>query len=314
MRESNQERSRLCVISPCRDEAEYVDRAAASMVSQTVRPDRWVIVDDGSTDGTSEKLDALASQHEWVSVVHRHDRGFRQLGGGVVAAFNEGLRTVDLDSFDYVCKHDLDIILPSQYFETVLVRMEGWARLGSASGKPFYRTSSGRVVWEDCDDENSVGMIKLYRTSTFREIGGFVQEIEWDAIDCHKARSLGWRTVAWPDDAVAFQHLRPMGSSDKGILRGRMRHGHGQWYMGSSPLFVLGSAVRRLRRPPRVTGSAAMLWGYVSSAVRRAPRLDDPGLRRAIRRYQLESIALGKRRAAERWAERTDRRSRVVDS
>jgi hypothetical protein len=175
--------------------------------------------------------------------------------------------------------------------------MEAEPRLGSCSGKPWYVARGGALRAEPCGDEISVGMTKFYRVECFREIGGFVRQVLWDGIDCHRSRMLGWRTRACDDEALRFVHLRPMGSSHKGIHTGRVRGGFGQWFMGTSPLFALVSAAYRLPAKPAVTGSLAFLWGYFGSALRGVPRYDDLEFRRFLRRYQRASLLLGKRRA-----------------
>lgn len=290
----------LCLVSPCRDEMEHLARSVDSVLAQSVRPKLWVIVDDGSTDASSEYLDQLAAGHNWIRVVHTPPRSDRQLGGGVVRAFKQGLLDVDLTAFTYVCKLDLDLDLPSSYFELLDQRMRADERLASCSGKPYFYDPEGAVEVERCGSENSVGMTKFYRVSAYNDIGGFVEAVMWDGIDCHRARQLGWRSAAFDDERLAFEHLRPMGSSDRGIMRGRRRHGSGQYYMGSSFAFVVASALSRLRDYPAFLGSANMLAGYLGAAACRSPRFDAPGFRRALRRYQYESLVIGKDRAAER--------------
>ena len=305
-------RPRYCVITPCRDEEEFAERSIASVLVQTLHPTAWVVVDDGSTDRTPEILRELLADVPWARVVTNPRHGGRVLGSGVVRAFNVGLATVDLDDFDFVCKLDLDLDLPPTYFEDALALMAEDHRLGSVSGKPFFTDSSGRIHLEINGDENSVGMVKLYRTDAFREIGGLVPELMWDGIDCHELRRAGWRVYSTADPRLRFEHLRAMGASDRGILRGRRRHGAGQYFMGTSFAFMLASAVRRMAYPPVVLGSASMLLGYVWAAVRRRPRYADADFRRDLRRYQRESLVLGKGAAVRRWERRTSGQVRAA--
>jgi hypothetical protein len=179
--------------------------------------------------------------------------------------------------------------------------MESEPRIGTISGKPhFLRPRDGALVPEVCGDEMSVGMTKLYRTACFREIGGFVREVMWDGIDCHRCRMLGWIAESVDAEGLRFQHLRPMGSSQKGIWTGRVRSGYGQYFMGTSPAYLIASSVYRLFKHPVVYGSAAMLWGYFSSAALGLPRYDDPEFRRFLRRYQRECLLRGKAAATRR--------------
>jgi len=266
------------------------------MVAQSVPPTLWVIVDDGSSDDTPAILAEYAARHDWIRIVQKPDRGHRAVGPGVIEAFYFGLDTVDLKDFDYLCKLDLDLDLPPRYFEILMERMEADPRIGTCSGKPYMRVN-GDLVSERRGDEMSVGMTKFYSCTCFEEIGGFVREVMWDAIDCHKARQLGWRAVSWDDPELRFEHLRPMGSSQSGIHTGRRRHGLGQYYMGSSLPFFAATCVFRMMEPPYVTGGFSMMAGYLGAMLRRVPRHGDTELVRFIRAYQRRALFKGKARA-----------------
>ena len=289
---------RYCLITPCRDEAQYARRTLDSVVAQTVRPALWVIVDDGSKDQTPAILAEYAARHEWIKVITRADRGDRKLGGGVIDAFYAGYDTVNPADFDYVTKLDLDLDLPRVYFERMMEMMEANPRLATVSGKP-YMDLNGKLVSEKCGDENSVGMVKFYRTVAFEQIGGFVRMLMWDGIDCHRCRLLGWQAASVDEPDVRFVHLRPMGTSHKNWWTGRVRHGVGQWFMGTGIAYMTASALFRASRPPVVLGGAAMWWGYVRDAMKRKPRYDDPAFRRLLRRYQWACLLKGKKRATE---------------
>lgn len=280
-------------------------RTLDSVIAQSVRPARWVIVDDGSTDDTPAILAEYAAAHDWITVVRKPDRGARAVGPGVIEAFYHGLDRVDAGDYPYLCKLDLDLDLPPRYFEILMARMEENPRIGTCSGKPWFRNAAGRWISEKCGDEMSVGMTKFYRRDCFQQIGGFVREVMWDAIDCHKARQLGWIAVSWNDDDLRFEHLRPMGSSQKGVFTGRRRHGFGQYYMGSDPLYFLATGFYRMAHPPYVLGGLATIQGFLGALLRGAARHGDAELRDFIRAYQRRALRVGKARAvAEIEAER----------
>jgi poly-beta-1,6-N-acetyl-D-glucosamine synthase len=292
---------RYLLISPCRDEAQYLRRTLDSVAAQSVQPAAWVIVDDGSTDKTPAILEEYAQRLPYLRVVRRTDRGRREVGPGVIAAFYAGLKTVRLEDFDYLCKLDMDLDLPARYFELLMQRMESDPRIGTTSGKPwFVHPQSGALAPEICGDEMSVGMTKFYRVDCFREIGGFVRQVMWDGIDCHRARMLGWIAESVDDEPLRFVHLRPQGASQKGIWTGRLRKGFGQYFMGTSPLYYLAVVVYHLPAYPMFIGSVAMLWGYFRSWLRRLPRYDDLEFRRFLRSYQHACLRMGKRAATAR--------------
>ncbi len=260
----NQSR-RYLLISPCRDEAQYLHRTLDSVAAQSVPPTLWVVVDDGSTDETPAILEEYARRLPCLRVVRRTDRGGRQVGPGVIEAFYAGLETVRLEDFDW-----------------------------------FVHPQRGTLVPEICGDEMSVGMTKFYRVACFNEIGGFVREVMWDGIDCHRARMLGWIAESRDLEPIRFVHLRPQGASQKGIWTGRVRKGFGQYFMGTSPIYHLAVAVYHLPAYPVLIGSVAMLWGYFRSWLKGLPRYDDLAFRRFLRSYQHACLRMGKRAATAR--------------
>jgi glycosyltransferase involved in cell wall biosynthesis len=296
------------VVSPARDEAAFARRTLESVTGQTVPPALWVIVDDGSTDGTGAILAEYAAKFPYIRVLTRGDRGKRSVGPGVIEAFYAGLETVtDIERFPYLCKLDLDLDLPPRYFETLIERMEAEPRLGTCSGKAYFpgpsnahRSWGGELVSEHCGDEMSVGMTKFYRRECFEQIGGFVREVMWDGIDCHRCRMLGWIACSWDEPDLRFIHLRPMGSSQQSLITGRKRHGFGQYFMGTSWAYMTASAIFRATKAPFLVGGAAMWWGYAESALAGKARFGDAEFRRFLRRYQMDCLLYGKARATER--------------
>jgi glycosyltransferase involved in cell wall biosynthesis len=267
-----------------------------SVIAQSARPAKWVIVDDGSSDDTPRILEAYRARYDWIEVVTRKDRGHRAVGPGVIDAFYAGYAAIDPDDYEYLCKLDLDLRLPQDYFEELMRRMEANPRIGTCSGKSYIE-QDGRRVSERKGDETSLGMTKFYRVSCFKEIGGFVREVMWDGIDCHRCRMNGWIACSWDDPEIRFVHLRPMGSSQQNIYVGRMRHGYGQYFMGTGFPYMLASAAFRLSERPYVLGSLATLWGWLKSAMESKPRYEDAEFRRFLRRYQWRSLLVGKKSA-----------------
>ena len=292
---------RYVIVAPCRDEASHMRFTLDSILEQTIKPSLFIVVDDGSTDDTPKILEEYLPKMPYLRVVHRSDRGKRSVGPGVIEAFYAGLDTVALGEFDYVCKLDLDLDLPPKYFETLIHRMEAEPRLGTCSGKPYVRDpATGVLSPEVCGDEMSVGMTKFYRVTCFQQIGGFVREVMWDGIDCHRCRMLGWlaESVDIPD--LRFIHLRPMGSSQKGIWTGRVRWGFGQYFMGTAPTYMVASAMFRLLHYPYLVGSVGMVYGYFSSILQSKPRYNEPEFRKFLRQYQWDCLKFGKHEATRR--------------
>jgi len=289
------------IISPCRNEEQYMRQTLDSVVNQTIKPKKWIIVDDGSTDATPEILNEYAQQYDFIKIVKRKNRGHRSVGPGVIEAFYEGYNTTNIDDFDYICKLDLDLDLPLEYFQILIEKMEKEPRLGTYSGKPYFiHDKTKKLIAEVCGDESSVGMTKFYRVNCFKQIGGFVKQVMWDGIDSHRCRFLGWISASEDDPRIRFTHLRPMGSSQKSIITGRVRHGFGQYFMGTSFIYMFASVVFRLNKKPYVMGSFATLWGYLKSAITGVERLDDPQMIKLMRRFQWSCLVSGKTKAVKK--------------
>jgi biofilm PGA synthesis N-glycosyltransferase PgaC len=290
--------NRYLLISPCRNEEEYMRQTLDSVIAQSVLPAKWVIVDDGSTDETPRILAEYAARYPWIQIVTRKDRGHRAVGPGVIDAFYSGYSAVEPDDFDYLCKLDLDLRLPPKYFEILMERMATNPLIATCSGKAYIEEDN-KLVDERHGDETSLGMTKFYRVSCFKAIGGFVREVMWDGIDCHRCRMMGWVACSWNEPDLRFVHLRPMGSSQQGVYTGRMRHGYGQYFMGTGFWFMAASGLSRVNQSPYILGSVAMLWGWIKSALQGLPRYPDLEFRKFLRHYQMRALLVGKKRATE---------------
>jgi glycosyltransferase involved in cell wall biosynthesis len=258
------------------------------MAAQTLVPVRWIAVDDGSSDRTPEILERARRELPFLKVVQRPDRGFRRLGGGVIDAFYDGYAAIDVD-YDFIAKMDVDLEFGPTYLERAFALFQRDPKLAALSGKVF-RRENGRLVEEFLIDEMVAGQFKLYRRAAFERIGGFVREVMWDGIDFHRARMAGLRTASIDDPELRIIHLRLMGSSDRGVYRGRLRWGEGQWFMGSSFPYVLASGLFRMREKPYGIGGLLIVAGYVRAALRRARRLEDPAFRRGLQRWQYNRL------------------------
>jgi biofilm PGA synthesis N-glycosyltransferase PgaC len=210
---------RYVLISPCRDEAAYMRRTLDSVIAQTRAagslgdrrrrlPTRRPEI---LADYAAATLDPVVASP--TAARGRSDRAWSRRS-------ISGSRRSTPTLYDFLCKLDLDLDLPPRYFEILLERMAADPRLGSASGKPYFRNASGRWISEKCGDEMSVGMTKFYRRACFEQIGGFVREVMWDAIDCHKARQLGWTVRSWDGAGPALRASAAHGIEPEGVLTG----------------------------------------------------------------------------------------------
>ncbi|MFZ6722300.1 glycosyltransferase [Undibacterium sp. Ji49W] len=279
----------LVIIAPVRDEADLIRLTLDSMVAQTVKPVEWIIVDDGSQDGTADIVREYAEKYSFIRLVQRPDRGFRKVGGGVVAAFKFGITQIQHQDYEYIAKLDGDMSFGPRYLELMFRQFAQDPKLAAVSGKVF-REENGQKIEEHIIDEHVAGQFKLYRRVAFEEIGGFVEEVLWDGIDVHTARMKGWTTLSFFDSDAILMHHRLMGSSDKNVYRGRLRWGRGIWFMGYHPLYALASGIFRMREKPFVIGGLLIIAGYIGAAIKGAPRYDNMEFRQHLHRWQLGQI------------------------
>jgi poly-beta-1,6-N-acetyl-D-glucosamine synthase len=276
------------VITPVRDEAQYIEKTLISVAGQTILPSEWVIVDDGSSDGTGSILDDYSSRFSWVKVLHRCNRGYRAAGGGVIEAFYEGYSILADPSFEYIAKLDGDLSFSADYFEQCFARFTAEPRLGIGGGVVCFE-DQGQQREETVGDPlfHVRGAVKIYRRACWEQIGPLVRAPGWDTIDEVKANMLGWITRTFRDIRVV-QH-KPTGRAD-GSWRNWYKNGRANYVAGYHPLFMLGKCVRRALRTPPFLEAIALWMGYCSGYTNRIPRMEDQDAIRYLRQQQIRRL------------------------
>jgi poly-beta-1,6-N-acetyl-D-glucosamine synthase len=291
---------RLLVISPVRNEAKHIETVAHALAAQTRPPDCWLVIDDESTDGTSEHLLALAPEVPFMQVVDSTQvtgpTRDRLAAAAEARVFNCALRSVSWRSYTHVAKLDGDIELPPDYFEVLLSEFARDHELGLAGGVLLERTLDGWALDPVPYDYHVRGALKCYSMECFEAIGGIAERLGWDTIDEVYARMNGFRTRSLP--GLVAKHHRPLASAD-GVLRGKVRYGR-SFYMLHFPLtWVALRAVKTASEQPRGLSGLAFFGGYLQAAATGAPRIEDPAYRRWVRRELTDRAraALGQRRS-----------------
>jgi glycosyltransferase involved in cell wall biosynthesis len=276
------------IITPARDEEAFIERTIQSVAGQTIRPFSWVIVNDGSSDRTAEIIDRYAAKYPWIIARHRANRGFRQAGGGVVATFNDGYAQLPTSEWDFIVKLDADLSFGADYFERCFEEFAKDAKLGIGGGG-IYHEENGSLVLERNPRFHVRGATKIYKKECWEALGGLVQAPGWDTIDELKANMLGWSTRTFPH--LRLSHYRYTGSAD-GAWKDCIKNGRANYVTGYHPLFMLLKCAARIRKKPYLTGSAGLMWGFVSGYLRRLPRVQDRLLIRYTRAQQMRKIMM----------------------
>jgi len=290
---------RCVVIVPFLNEAAHIGTFLRSLAAQSHRPDRVLLVDDGSTDASPEIAAAFAAAHPWASLLRRPPRPpekDRLTGAPELAAFLWAAERAG-DDHDVLVKMDADLELAPHHFARVLRGFTEDPRLGMAGVYLSARGADGRLYIERHPADHVRGPTRFYRRTCFEQIAPIPVMLGWDGADEVRARAYGWRTRSFLLEGTPTLHLRPTGLQD-GRLRACARWGLCAYAVGAHPLGVLGAAALQARRRPWVLGGLAYVWGWLDAHRRHVPRapLD---IRRAKRTEQRRRVrAVLRRRAA----------------
>lgn len=248
------------IVSPVKDEEQYVEATLRTVTAQTARPLKWVIVDDGSCDRTPEIIEKYARQHDWIQVLRLDNKLSRRPGAAVIQAFEAGFNLVHDTAADFVVKLDCDVELPPAYFASMMARFADNPSLGIASGV-YLEKEQGSWFAIEMPPYHAAGACKMMRSDVFRQIGGFVQSRGWDTVDEIRAQGLGWKTQHFED--LQFRHLKREGSGI-GPVPTSVMHGEVYYLTGGGKLFfVLKVLHRMVAERPYVISGLALLWGYL---------------------------------------------------
>jgi glycosyltransferase involved in cell wall biosynthesis len=269
------------VVTPARNEAANLPRLARSLARQSVRPVRWLVVDNGSTDATPEVVGALAREHDWIRLVTIAGDPKPRRGAPAVRAFHAGIAALDRQ-VEFVVNKDADIAVAPGYFACLLDAFAADPKLGIAGGTCYERKDgvwrqrfvTGTTVW---------GGSRMYRRRCLDDILPLEERLGWDGMADAMAHGSGWRTRLLVD--LPFLHYRPEGHRD-GAWSAGVAQGESAWFMGYRAWYLL---LRAARAALRDRSGAGMVWGYASALARREPRSSDARIREHVRRLQSPS-------------------------
>ena len=264
------------IITPARNEAATLSHLAAALRRQTRLPLRWIIVENGSSDETVGIAERIVYGSEWARLVGLTEAGQRERGAPIVRALHAGLDALDLEP-DIVVNVDADVTMDADYFERLLEAFAGDPVLGIASGSAWelsngawrQRFVTGGTVW---------GATRAYRWACLQDVLPLEERHGWDGVDQLKARARGWETKTFID--LPFHHHRKEGLHDGSAWAHWLANGDTAHFMGYRPWYLFARTLYHMRRHPAAFG---LVYGYLSAAARRSPRLGDQGARAVLR-------------------------------
>ena len=271
------------IISPVRNEEEWLEKTIHSVVKQTILPLEWILVNDGSTDRTAGIIRSYQQQYPWIKLINLSDRGFYLPGEGVVNVFYEGFDRITEKSWQYVVKLDCDLSFPEDYFESLIKEFDGDPKLGIASGC-IYNVINGSLVQEKSQEDHPFGASKMYRRECFEEIGGLKRMPGWDLADLLAAQMNNWKTRCFFEMKIA--HYKIGGSRRTGLTKGKFLQGRFQYRFGYTFFYTLLKSIYHLNARPFFISSAGLITGYIYAAIKKEPRYFDREMISYLRKRQ----------------------------
>lgn len=276
------------LITPARNEAAFIEKTLQSVVAQTVLPKRWVIVSDGSTDGTNEIVRKYQDGREWLELVRLPERQERHFAAKV-RAFNAGYERVKDLSFEVIGNIDADVSFGEDFLAYLLAQFEAMPDLGVA-GTHYIEGDFHSYRDSYINIHHVNGQCQLFRRACFEDIGGYVPikggGIDWVAVTT--ARMKGWKTYSFGERI--FYHHRKMGTAGSNELVSRFKYGKKDYFLGGHPLWQLFRGTFQMTKKPYVIGGLALLLGYFWCWATRFERPVSPELMQFHRKEQLDRL------------------------
>ncbi len=280
-------REKYVLITPARNEEAYIEKTIESVVAQTILPQRWVIVSDGSTDRTDEIVKRYASDYSWMELIRMPEHRDRHFAAKV-QCFNTAYQKVKNMNYNVIGNLDADISFDKGYFEFLLSKFSEIPELGVA-GTPFIEDSS-HYDYRFTNIEHVSGACQLFRRECFEEIGGYLPiksgGIDWVAVTT--ARMKGWKTRTFTEKKC-FHH-RSMGTGNSNALMTWIRHGRKDYYLGGHPIWEVFRSIYQMTKRPYVIGGAFLLLGFTWSALSKTERSVSKELMKFHRAEQIQRL------------------------
>ena len=260
---------KFAIVTPVKDEINHFPKTVKSILNQDIKPQKWIIIDDGSSDGTTEVIKKAEKENDWIEGIYREPNKNRKPGGEFVLGI--GLENLILDDYDYIVRMDGDLEFGSNYFRVLFEKFDENPMLGIAR----FHTR---------------GPLKTYRTQCFKDINGLLDCLGWDSIDELKANMLHWNTQSFTE--LKIHHLKRTQSS-QGLFKGAVNHGKANYNSGYHPIFVFIKSLHWFIKRSKLQ-SIGLFWGYFSLFISRKRKPIDKNLQKFVYNEQIKKL-IGKK-------------------
>lgn len=277
------------LITSARNEETFVAKTLDSVTTQSQLPERWVVIDDGSSDRTAEIVAGYAQKFPWIKLIRNPKREGRNFAAKANAVNMALAQSQDIE-FNVLGNLDADVSFPPEYMEFLLAKFSADPRLGVA-GTPFTQAGGYDSTKDSFEGENFVaGPIQLFRRDCFQEVGGYTASpaggVDWIAV--MTARLKGWTVRSFSEKR--FHHYRSMGTAERGKVAALFSYGQKDYYLGGSPIWQLFRCTYQMAKKPYLVGGVALFAGFFSATVRRMPRVVTPELMQFHRKEQMKKL------------------------
>jgi glycosyltransferase involved in cell wall biosynthesis len=273
------------IVIPAHNEEAFIALTLNSLISQTVLPKKVVVVNDNSTDKTAEIVTAFAKENPFITLVNKTSEAIHLPGSKVIQAFHKGFETLD-ENYDVIVKLDADLILPNNYFETILNIFEKDATIGMAGGFAYIE-KNGQWLLENLTDKDHIrGAFKAYRKACFQQIGNLKPAMGWDTVDELLSKFYGWKVVT--DSSLIVKHLKPTGANYNKTAR--YKQGEAFYTLGYGFLItsIASAKLAMMKRKPFLF--LDYIKGFVKAKSAKTPLLVTPEQAKFIRKYRLKKM------------------------
>ncbi len=278
---------KVLIITPACNEEHHLSDLIESMIQQSVLPVEWIIIDDGSTDNTSNLIIKASNKYSWITYLRKEKNGLRSPGKSVMEVFYYGFDKRKKNDYDIYMKIDADLILPNNYLAEIIQQFIQHPTIGICGGICVIKKSYDYTIEQQTNMDHVRGAIKAYRKECFLEIGGLVKKMGWDTIDEHYARYRKWEVCVLSNLHVI--HRRST-NQDYGFFRAAYRNGRMLYSIRMGFILLIVNCLKNSIRKPYLLLFFAMFFGYCVSFFNRHEKIVSKDLGAFIRNYRYKKI------------------------